>query len=188
MKVTTVTFKVPREPVRDPDSNDWSTHSASRLPHSASCSPGSASCSPSPLSDADPRSLWGWGSGLVPFGEGRQMTQSQQRRWLGAWSWRRRVERVLVGSGLSFRQWLIMEATAALIATTGDAVSQGDVADYLGLNRMAVSRAMTVLDAKGLVSRGGPMSGPSWRIVMAEKGMNLLWDLAGGIESVSGGC
>ena len=81
-----------------------------------------------------------------------------------------------------------MDATAALIATTGDAVSQGDVADYLGLNRMAVSRAMSALDAKGLVSRGGPMSGPAWRILMAEKGMNLLWDLAGEIESASSPC
>ncbi len=174
MKVSNVTFKLPREPIPDADSNDWMRDGAR--------------VEARPVPRARLHLQHAWHSGLVPLGEGRGATQGQQRRWLCSKVWQRRVRRALRRSGLNFSQWLVLDATAALIATTGDAVSQGDVAGYLELPRMAISRAMSALDWKGLVSRGGPMSGPAWRIFMNEKGMNLLRDLADEIEAVSRAC
>ena len=51
--------------------------------------------------------------------------------WLRALRWRRRVEAVLEGSGLTFRQWLVIVALAEVRRKTGDSVSQNEVATYL---------------------------------------------------------
>ena len=105
--------------------------------------------------------------------------------WQHAVQWRKRVEGVLVPSGLTFTQWLVLDATRELVRATEDAVSQGDVAAHLGMSRATVSDAMIALDRLGLVDRGGSFEGPSWRVFLASKGTKLLDDLSPRIEVVS---
>ena len=52
-------------------------------------------------------------------------------RWLAVVRWRRAVERVLAPYGLSFTQWLVLDATRYLIAEKGAAVNQNEVSTQL---------------------------------------------------------
>lgn len=83
------------------------------------------------------------------------------------------------------REWLVLDATDYLIRETGDAVSQMQVANYLQLNRMTVSEAMTALSDKGLVDRGGAMSGMAWRIFVTTKAEALLRELEQALKSAA---
>ncbi len=52
--------------------------------------------------------------------------------WLRMVRWRKRIEEsALAPSGLTFSQWLVLDATRALFRATEDAVSQSDVAAHL---------------------------------------------------------
>ncbi|HYQ31273.1 MAG TPA: hypothetical protein VER04_28765, partial [Polyangiaceae bacterium] len=62
----------------------------------------------------------------------------KKRRWLAALRWRQRVKACLAPSGLTFTEWLVLDATAALVDRTGDAVSQNDVGASLELDAMAL--------------------------------------------------
>lgn len=106
-------------------------------------------------------------------------------RWQAAMSWRRRIDAVLAGSGLRFNDWLVLAATRRLVRETGDDVSQNQVAARLQLSRMSVTNAMRSLDDKGLVSRGGAMSGPAWRVFVTREGIQFLRELAASIEAAS---
>ena len=55
--------------------------------------------------------------------EGRA-TGSGKLQWREAQRWRRRVDGALAGSGLTFRQWLVLDAIRSLVEETGDAVNQ----------------------------------------------------------------
>jgi DNA-binding MarR family transcriptional regulator len=114
-------------------------------------------------------------------------TRQQVARWQAAMSWRRRIDAVLAGSGLRFNDWLILAATCRLVREIGDAVSQNQVATRLQLSRMSVTNAMRALDERGFVSRGGPMSGPAWRVFVTREGVELLNKYAKVIESASTG-
>jgi DNA-binding MarR family transcriptional regulator len=95
------------------------------------------------------------------------------------------VEVVLESSGLTFTQWLVLDATRTLIRATQDAVSQGDVAAHLEMHRATVSEAMIALDRQGLVDRGPAPDGPSWRVILTQKASELLQLLDPLIESAS---
>jgi DNA-binding MarR family transcriptional regulator len=95
------------------------------------------------------------------------------------------VEQALKGSGLNFRQWLVLDATRILERRTGDAVSQNQVAIHLGLERQALSDAMPVLERMQLVSRGPAMSGLAWRVYVTKQGLTLLRRYRPGIEVAS---
>jgi DNA-binding MarR family transcriptional regulator len=105
--------------------------------------------------------------------------------WLHAVRWRKRVEAVLASSGLTFTQWLVLEATRELLRATEDAVSQGDVAAHLEMHRTTVSDAMIVLASKGLVDRGCAAEGPSWRVILTSKARQLLRHLEPLLDVVS---
>ncbi|HEY3255660.1 MAG TPA: MarR family transcriptional regulator, partial [Polyangiaceae bacterium] len=94
--------------------------------------------------------------------------------WLRAVRWRKRIESALAPSGLTFTQWLVLDATRTLFRATEDAVSQGDVAAHLEMHRATVSEAMIALDRKGLVDRGCAAEGPSWRIILTDEASQLL--------------
>jgi DNA-binding MarR family transcriptional regulator len=94
--------------------------------------------------------------------------------WLGARRWRRCVDAALASAMLSFTQWLVLDATAYLTEETADCVSQNQVAARLELDRMSISSAMSALDRRSLVSRGGAMSGRSWRVFVTAEGIALL--------------
>jgi DNA-binding MarR family transcriptional regulator len=112
-------------------------------------------------------------------------TRLAKEQWLVAARWRRRVERSLSGSGLKFRQWLVLDATRFLIRTTHDAVSQNQVAAHLGFERQALSEVMPPLERMGLVSRGPAMSGIAWRVYVTKEGVALLRWCAPSIELAS---
>jgi DNA-binding MarR family transcriptional regulator len=123
-------------------------------------------------------------SGKRKRAEGRA-TGSGKLQWREAERWRRRVEGALVGSGLTFRQWLVLDAIRFLVEKTGDAVNQNQIAAYVELDRRAISDVMGPLERKWLVSRGPPMSGWAWRVFLTEEAEVLLGDHEEAIEFAS---
>jgi len=98
----------------------------------------------------------------------------KKRQWLAALRWRQRMKTCLAPSGLTFTEWLVLDATWSLVDRTGDAISQSDVAADLEIDAMTIWHAMAVLDHRGLVSRGCSMSGKAWRVFVTRAGVDLL--------------
>ena len=92
--------------------------------------------------------------------------------------WRRRVEAALSSAGLTFTQWLVLDALHELIAETEDAVSQNQVCERLELDRSTVSEVMCRLQGKQLISRDIDITGRAWRIYLTAEAEALLTDCA----------
>lgn len=103
-----------------------------------------------------------------------QKTRVAVERYLEACRWRRVVERRLRAVGLTFAQWLVLDATNALIRETKDAVNQNDVARRTELDRMTVSQVMRTLAKQGHVDRDTDMIGRGYRIWVTSKGEKTL--------------
>ena len=112
-------------------------------------------------------------------------TREWRARWLAAMRWRRRVEKALAQSGLTFTQWLVLEATAVLVVETGDAVSQNQISARTELDRNTISQVMRTLERKQLVSRGPCFIGTSWRVFETEVAVSVLNALRGAVEAAS---
>jgi len=119
----------------------------------------------------------------------RELAEAQlelkKRQWLSALRWRQRMNACLAASGITFTEWLVLDATWSLVNRTGDAVSQNEVARDLELDAMGIWHAMAVLDHRGLVSRGCSMSGKAWRVFVTSKGADLLRSIKPGLEGAS---
>jgi DNA-binding MarR family transcriptional regulator len=87
--------------------------------------------------------------------------------------WRRDVERALAPVGLTFTQWLVLEATADLVREIDDAVSQAEVARRTEIDKMTTSQVMKTLESKGLVDRGPDLTGRAYRIWVTTRGSQL---------------
>jgi len=111
--------------------------------------------------------------------------ESKKHEWLSAVSWQKRVQACLAPTGISFTEWLVLDATWLLMHRTGDAVSQYELGKDLELDELTVWHAMAVLDHQGLVSRGRSLSGKGWRVVVTRKGAELLAALEPSIEGAS---
>jgi len=111
--------------------------------------------------------------------------ERQKRQWLSALRWRRRMKAALEPSGLTFTEWLVLDATRSLVNRSGDCVSPNDVAHDIEIDAMANWHAMAVLDHRGLVSRGCSMSGKAWRVFVTQKGLDLLRATQPNLEQVS---
>jgi DNA-binding MarR family transcriptional regulator len=94
--------------------------------------------------------------------------------WLAAMRWRRAVEGELSEIGLTFTQWLVLEATHELSEESGDAVNQSEVARRLELDRMTVSQVMRSLERQGLVDRGPATAPPALRIWATDAGRKAI--------------
>lgn len=94
--------------------------------------------------------------------------------YLEAWRWRRRVEAALRDAGLTFTQWLVLDATERALEAQRDAVNQSDVSRITELDRMTVSQVMRTLSDLGMVDRGPSASGPAYRIFLTRKGKHVL--------------
>jgi DNA-binding MarR family transcriptional regulator len=94
--------------------------------------------------------------------------------WLSAMRWRRAVEGELSEIGLTFTQWLVLEATHELSEESGEAVNQSEVARRLELDRMTVSQVMRTLERQGLVDRGPAMAPPALRIWATDAGRRAI--------------
>ena len=131
----------------------------------------------------------GWGQNLERLEHavllGARVTQGQKAEWRKAMRWRGRVEAALGGSALTFTQWLVLDALRELIAETGDAVNQNEVAARVALSRATVSFVMSALDKKGLVDRGPDLTGRAWRIFLTARAERLLCDVTADIETAS---
>jgi DNA-binding MarR family transcriptional regulator len=123
------------------------------------------------------------GTAEVPAFSG---TEAQKARWFAAMRWRRHVESVLAVLGITFTQWLVLDALRELVAETEDAVSQNDVARRLELDRVTISGVMRTLERKWLVSRGIDITGRAWRVFLTDEADSLLREFAPAIEAISG--
>ena len=98
------------------------------------------------------------------------------------------MERALWSSGVTFAEWVTLQTMEWLIAETGDAVSQSDVARRMTLTRATISLLMRRLDDKALVDRDCSASGPALRIWLHTKATRLLKRFREPIEAVSARC
>jgi hypothetical protein len=73
------------------------------------------------------------------------------------------VERALAGSGLTFTQWLVLEALDELIAERDEAAMQFEVAVRVGLDQDTISLVVRTLADRALVDRGPDFTGKAWR-------------------------
>lgn len=124
-------------------------------------------------------------SGLV--GAGRRRAAYRREQWRAAMRWRRAVEAALGGVGLTFTQWLLLDATRELIAETGDAVNQNEIARRVELDRSTVCPVMRALEQMQLVDRGGDLTGRAWRIFLTARGRSLCELAAQVVEGVDTG-
>lgn len=99
--------------------------------------------------------------------------------------WRRGLEAVVAPAGLSFTQWLVLEALRQLISETGDAVNQNEVARRLELDRMTISAVMRRLEQKQWVDRASDLTGRAWRIFLTRRAAALLRQQSAEIEALS---
>jgi DNA-binding MarR family transcriptional regulator len=100
-------------------------------------------------------------------------------------AWRREAEKGLAGVELTLTQWIVLDATRALVQSTRDAVSQNDVALHTEIDRMTVSQVMRNLDSAGLVDRGPDMHGRAYRILVTDKGDRAAKQGAARLETAS---
>jgi len=121
----------------------------------------------------------------------RQATQlglaasTRRAEWFTAMRWRRRIEAVFSEVGLTFTQWLILEAARELIAERGDAVNQNEIAARVELDRSTVCQVMFRLQDKSLVSRDIDITGREMRIWLTSEAMQILDDYRERIDAVS---
>ena len=99
--------------------------------------------------------------------------------------WRRAVERALTGTGLTFTQWLVLDALRELIAETRDAAIQNEIAARVELDRGTISLVMRALEKKQLVDRAPDITGRALRIWLTLRAEALLREQAAGIEAAS---
>jgi DNA-binding MarR family transcriptional regulator len=90
--------------------------------------------------------------------------------WKAAMRWRREVERELAAVGLTFIQWLVLDAAAALVDERRDAVSQLDIGRRVELDKATISDVMTRLVMRGLVDRDIDDKGICYRIYITDSG------------------
>jgi DNA-binding MarR family transcriptional regulator len=113
------------------------------------------------------------------------VTDTHKARWKAAMRWRRGVDVALARTGLTFTQWLVLDALRELIAETDDAAIQIEVAARVELDQGTVSLVMRTLADKGLVDRAPDITGRAWRIYLTEPAERLLREAADEIETRS---
>jgi len=116
---------------------------------------------------------------------GVRVTDVRKAEWLNAMRWRRQIESACAGTGLTFTQWLLLDSARQLIAETEDAVIQAQIGARLELDPATVSEVVKRLEQKGLVSRGGDITGKAWRVYLTPKAELLLRELEVRVESAS---
>jgi DNA-binding MarR family transcriptional regulator len=107
-------------------------------------------------------------------------------RYLAAWRWRRAVEAELRPLGLTFPQWLVLEATQDLVREQRDAVTQVVVARRMELDQGTTSLIMKALAKGGLVDRSPDASGGAYRIIVTREGRRRLRQAVECVERVAG--
>jgi DNA-binding MarR family transcriptional regulator len=112
-------------------------------------------------------------------------TDGQKERWKVAARWRRAVEKALAGAGLTFTQWLVLDALDELIAETDEAATQTEIAARLEFDHGTVSLVMRTLADRGLVDRAPDFSRRAWRVLLTGRSERLLGECVGAVELAS---
>jgi DNA-binding MarR family transcriptional regulator len=120
--------------------------------------------------------------------DGEALTGALKAQWWRAMRWRAAVESSLAGTGLTFTQWLVLDALRDLIRESDDAVNQSEVAARVALSRANVSFVMRTLERKWLVSRGPDLTGRAWRIFLTDSGEQLLCTVAAQVGAAAFAC
>jgi len=127
--------------------------------------------------------------GAIQRAMARELAELQlelkKRQWLAALRWNRRMKTCLASSGVTFTEWLVLDATRSLVDQSGDAVTQNDVARELDLDAMTIWHAMAVLDHRGLVRHARSLSGKGWRVLLTKQGADLLSAVQPRLQSAS---
>jgi len=105
---------------------------------------------------------------------GNEGIRRGKEHWFAAMRWRRTVEGELKSVGLTFTQWLVLEATQDVSDEADGAVNQSAVARYLELDRMTVSQVMRTLERQRMVHREPAARPPAFRLVVTETGKKAL--------------
>jgi DNA-binding MarR family transcriptional regulator len=111
----------------------------------------------------------------------------QKASWLAAMRWRRAVERVTRQAGLTFTQWLVLDAIRELFEETGDASIQNEISVRSELDRSTISLVMRTLERKELVDRGIDIVGTAWRTFLTRGAISMLEELRPKISAASVG-
>ena len=109
----------------------------------------------------------------------------QKAQWLLSARWRKEVARECAKAGLTFTEWLVIDALRELYQELGDAVSQSAVAARAGLRPGNISDSVPALEAKQLISRGPSASGKALRVFPTEEAEQVLNALHPRLEAVS---
>jgi DNA-binding MarR family transcriptional regulator len=117
---------------------------------------------------------------------GARATDVRKAEWLRSMRWRRQIQSVCSGLGLTFTQWLLLDSVRALIAETEDAVIQAEIAARLELDHATICEVTQRLEAKDLLSRGPDISCNAWRVCLTETAQQLLRAIDARVEAVSG--
>ncbi len=106
-------------------------------------------------------------------------------QWLVAARWRRRAALECKRAGLTFTEWLVIDALRELLEEINDAVSQNDLALRSGLRRGNICDLMPSLEKKNLVSRGPSATGRALRLFPTDKAYHLLEWLYPRLDAIS---
>jgi DNA-binding MarR family transcriptional regulator len=128
-----------------------------------------------------------WGSPVPEPAPGPRVgsLELQKAHWLLAADWRRRVARACAEEGLTFTEWLIIDALRELYQELGDAVSQAAIATRTGLLPGNISDSVPALEKKLLVSRGPGASGRAWRVFPTAEAERQLTTLYPRLDAIS---
>jgi DNA-binding MarR family transcriptional regulator len=108
--------------------------------------------------------------------------------WFRAMRWRREVDRELAASGLTFTQWMILEAADDLIREKKESVNQNAIAAHIELDKMTVSQVMRTLTDRGLTDRGPAEGRPAYRILLTARGQRAVAEGRTRVEAASKRC
>jgi DNA-binding MarR family transcriptional regulator len=105
--------------------------------------------------------------------------------WLKAVRWRRKVEAALAESGLTFTQWLVLEAIRELNEETDEDPIQNEIALRVELDRATVSPVIQLLGRKRLLDRGVDRHFAAWSVTLNERAEVLLRSYRQRIDELS---
>ena len=96
------------------------------------------------------------------------------RLWMLRHAWTRQVEAVLASTGLTHMQFFLLRACEH-VALTGQVPSQTQLADFLHVDRMTVSKVVRTLEARRAVTRAAHPDDPRANgVELTDKGADLL--------------
>ena len=99
--------------------------------------------------------------------------------------WRHKVEAALAPSGLTFTQWLVLEAIRELHEETDEDPIQNEIAMRVELDRGSISRLIQRLERDGLLNRGVDRHFAAWSVTLNERAAVLLRDYRQRIDELS---